>query len=61
MALDVVNTMRDDGVLISTTGENEDTLKVRPPLVCQDEHVDQFLTAIRAALDKVVARTGERR
>jgi 4-aminobutyrate aminotransferase-like enzyme len=56
MALDVVNTMRDDGVLISTTGENEDTLKVRPPLVCQDEHVDLFLAAIRTALGKVVAR-----
>lgn len=56
MALDVVNTMRDDGVLISTTGENEDTLKVRPPLVCQDEHVDLFLAAIRAALVKAVAR-----
>jgi hypothetical protein len=29
MALDVVNAMRDDGVLISTTGANEDSLKVR--------------------------------
>ena len=57
MALDVVNAMRDDGVLISTTGENEDTLKVRPPLVCQDEHVDLFLAAMRAALVKVVARS----
>ncbi|TIM76808.1 MAG: aminotransferase class III-fold pyridoxal phosphate-dependent enzyme, partial [Mesorhizobium sp.] len=26
MALDVVNAMRDDGVLISTTGANEDSL-----------------------------------
>lgn len=58
MALDVVNTMRDDGVLISTTGENENTLKVRPPLVCQNEHVDLFLAAIRSALDRVVARAG---
>jgi 4-aminobutyrate aminotransferase-like enzyme len=58
MALDLVNTLRDDGVLISTTGENEDTLKVRPPLVCQNEHVDLFLAAIRSALDKIVARAG---
>ena len=35
MALAVVNAMRDDGVLVSTTGANEDTLKVRPPLVCR--------------------------
>lgn len=52
MALDVVNALRDDGVLISTTGANEDTLKVRPPLVCRDEHVDLFLAALRRALDK---------
>jgi 4-aminobutyrate aminotransferase-like enzyme len=58
MALDVVNTMRDDGVLISTTGANEDTLKVRPPLICQNEHADLFLAAIRVAVDKVVTRAG---
>ncbi len=53
MALDVVNAMRDDGVLISTTGANEDTLKVRPPLVCETEHVELFLAALRRALAKV--------
>lgn len=50
MALDVVNAMRDDGVLISTTGENEDALKIRPPLICQTEHADMFLAAFRKAL-----------
>lgn len=49
-ALDVVNLMRDDGVLISTTSANEDTLKIRPPLVCQEEHVDLFLRSLRKAL-----------
>ena len=53
MALDVVNAMRDEGVLISTTGANEDTLKVRPPLVCQADHVDRFLQALKAALGSV--------
>lgn len=53
MALDVVNAMRDDGVLISTTGANEDTLKVRPPLVCQADHVDRFLKALEEAINKV--------
>ncbi|WP_404401865.1 aspartate aminotransferase family protein [Pelagibacterium halotolerans] len=52
MALDVVNAMRDDGVLISTTGANEDTLKVRPPLVCQAEHVDLFLASLERMLVK---------
>ncbi|RWO28617.1 MAG: aspartate aminotransferase family protein [Mesorhizobium sp.] len=53
MALDVVNALRDDGVLVSTTGANEDSLKVRPPLVCQAEHVDLFLAAMERALIKV--------
>jgi 4-aminobutyrate aminotransferase-like enzyme len=52
-ALDVVNTLRDDGVLVSTTGENEDALKVRPPLICEAEHVDLFLAAVERALAKV--------
>lgn len=51
LALDVVNLMRDDGVLISTTGANEDTLKIRPPLICGPEHVDQFLSAIETGLE----------
>lgn len=53
MALDLVNTMRDDGVLISTTAANEDALKIRPPLVCQPEHVDMFLASFRRALQSV--------
>jgi len=52
-ALDVVNTLRDDAVLVSTTGENEDALKVRPPLICEAEHVDLFLAAVERALAKV--------
>jgi 4-aminobutyrate aminotransferase-like enzyme len=55
MALEIVNLVREDGVLISTTGANEDTLKVRPPLICQAEHVDRFLEAMESALRKVVA------
>ncbi|SBS26124.1 2,2-dialkylglycine decarboxylase [Marinomonas spartinae] len=50
MALNVVNAMREDGVLISTTGANEDSLKVRPPLICQAEHVDLFLASMERTL-----------
>jgi len=53
MAVDVVNALRDDGVLVSTTGANEDALKVRPPLICQAEHVDLFLAAVDRALVNV--------
>lgn len=55
MALDVVNVMRDERVLISTTGANEDTLKVRPPLICEAKHVDLFLEAFKRALERVSA------
>ena len=44
------------GVLISTTSANEDALKVRPPLICQDEHADQFLAVLRTALTKLGAK-----
>lgn len=50
LALNVVNAMREQGVLISTTGSNEDTLKVRPPLICAAEHVDLFLEALEKSL-----------
>ncbi|MBN9008087.1 MAG: aminotransferase class III-fold pyridoxal phosphate-dependent enzyme [Rhizobiales bacterium] len=50
MALNVVNIMRNERVLISTTGENEDSLKIRPPLICKEEHVAQFLKVIESAL-----------
>lgn len=55
LALDVVNALRDDGVLISTTGANEDTLKVRPPLICGTEHVDRFIEALDRALTLVAS------
>jgi hypothetical protein len=57
MALDAVNAMRDDGVLVSTTGANEDSLKVRPPLVCQAEHVDLFLASMERALIGIAGQT----
>lgn len=55
MALDLVNAIRNDGVLISTTAANEDALKIRPPLVCREEHVDQFLEIFQVALGKVTS------
>jgi 4-aminobutyrate aminotransferase-like enzyme len=61
MALDVVNALRDDGVLVSTTGANEDSLKVRPPLICQAKHVDLFLAAVERALEEFVRRAKARK
>jgi len=46
----VVNRMRDAGVLINRTGPRGNVLKIRPPLVFKDEHVELLATALAAAL-----------
>jgi 4-aminobutyrate aminotransferase-like enzyme len=49
----VVDAMRERGVLIGRTGPKEDVLKIRPPLVFDDEHV----TVLVAALDESLGAT----
>ncbi len=44
----IVEGMRDRGVLIGRTGRDRATLKIRPPLVFGDQHVDQLATALAA-------------
>jgi 4-aminobutyrate aminotransferase-like enzyme/Ser/Thr protein kinase RdoA (MazF antagonist) len=47
----IMNNMRENGVLIGTTGPNYATLKIRPPIVFRKEHVDILLAALMKALD----------
>jgi len=49
-----MNLMRDLGVLIGTTGQNYATLKIRPPMVFQKEHVEILLAALIKALDEIL-------
>jgi 4-aminobutyrate aminotransferase-like enzyme len=42
--------MREDGVLIGRTGRGENVLKIRPPLVFLEEHVDVLVAALERAL-----------
>jgi 4-aminobutyrate aminotransferase-like enzyme len=46
----VVDRMREDGVLIGRTGKADDVLKIRPPLVFGDEHVELLAAALERAL-----------
>ncbi|MBL9050899.1 MAG: aminotransferase class III-fold pyridoxal phosphate-dependent enzyme [Tabrizicola sp.] len=46
----LVNALRENRILISSTGPRGDSLKIRPPLPFGSAHVDQFLTT----LDKVL-------
>jgi 4-aminobutyrate aminotransferase-like enzyme/Ser/Thr protein kinase RdoA (MazF antagonist) len=48
----VVDAMRDAGVLIGRTGPRDDVLKIRPPLVFDDEHVEVLTAALDAALSQ---------
>jgi 4-aminobutyrate aminotransferase-like enzyme len=46
----VVDSMREAGVLIGRTGQQNNVLKIRPPLVFSDEHVEVLVRALDAAL-----------
>jgi 4-aminobutyrate aminotransferase-like enzyme/Ser/Thr protein kinase RdoA (MazF antagonist) len=53
MADHIINHMRENGVLVGTTGQNYATLKVRPPIVFQKEHAEILLAALIEALDEL--------
>ena len=46
----VVNALRDAGILIGRTGPAGNVLKIRPPLVFEDEHADLLVAALERAL-----------
>ncbi|MEX2103233.1 MAG: aminotransferase class III-fold pyridoxal phosphate-dependent enzyme, partial [Gaiellaceae bacterium] len=50
LAGDIVNRMRNEGVLINRTGPHGNVLKIRPPLVFTTEHVELLVGALTAAL-----------
>jgi 4-aminobutyrate aminotransferase-like enzyme len=52
-AKDIVNAMRDNGVLIGTTGKHSNTLKIRPPLAFQRAHADQLVETLEGVLETV--------
>ena len=47
---EVVNALRRDGVLVGRTGPRDDVIKIRPPLVFGEEHVDLLVDALKRAL-----------
>ncbi len=46
----IVEDLRERGVLIGRTGRDRASLKIRPPLVFADEHVDQLASALASAM-----------
>jgi 4-aminobutyrate aminotransferase-like enzyme/Ser/Thr protein kinase RdoA (MazF antagonist) len=49
----VADAMRDRGILIGTTGPDDNVLKVRPPLVLTREHVDHLVAALDESLTAI--------
>jgi 4-aminobutyrate aminotransferase-like enzyme len=49
-ARDLLEALRDRGVLAGLTGPEGTVLKIRPPLIWQSEHVDLFARALGGAL-----------
>lgn len=49
----VVNTMRDRGILLSKLGRHKNTLKIRPPMPFDEDHLDLLIET----LDSVLAET----
>jgi 4-aminobutyrate aminotransferase-like enzyme len=47
----VMNHMRREGVLVGTTGPNGNVLKIRPPLVFNQEHAEILLDALVNAIE----------
>ncbi len=53
MADRIMNHMRENGVLIGTTGSNYATLKIRPPIVFQTDHADLLMATLKNALNSL--------
>ena len=54
MADRIMNHLRENGVLIGTTGQYYSILKIRPPLVFHKGHADILLTSLMKALDELL-------
>lgn len=53
ITLQAVNGLREEHVLVSTFGLYENCMKLRPILIMEKEHVDQFVMALDKVLQKV--------
>ncbi len=52
-ARQMANLMKGEGVLLSTHGRYENTLKIRPPMVFSKENADQLLATLDACFGRL--------
>ena len=53
LADQIMNHLRENGVLIGTTGSHNHVLKIRPPMVFQKEHAEILLATLINILDEI--------
>lgn len=51
---EIINTMRQNGVLIGAAGKAGTTLKIRPPLCFTQQHVEHFMTIFNQVMEQIV-------
>lgn len=51
-ANDIVNKMKDNGILLSTDGPFDNVIKIKPPLVLNNENVDRIISTLSDVLEK---------
>lgn len=49
----IANLMKEEGVLLSTHGRYENTLKIRPPMVFSKDNADQLLNSLDKCFNRV--------
>jgi 4-aminobutyrate aminotransferase-like enzyme len=52
-AREIVDGMRQAGVLIGRTGRHGNVLKIRPPLIFRREHADQLVDTLDAVVQRI--------
>ncbi len=50
LASQIVNQLKEKGILIGTDGPKENVLKIKPPLCFTKENTDELITAIEEVL-----------
>jgi 4-aminobutyrate aminotransferase-like enzyme len=51
-AADLINRLKDRGILLSTDGPLHNVLKIKPPMVITEEDVDMVLRVLDDELDR---------
>jgi 4-aminobutyrate aminotransferase-like enzyme len=52
-AAEIVDALKDAGILIGTDGPHHNVLKIRPPMPFDDDNADELLAALDQILERI--------